>query len=215
MRNDKHLAVALRRKGLSYKKIETELGIARSTLSDWFSHEDWSQVLRQHLVKTTGTVVSRFQRQRWETWRERFRQEARIEFNTLKKNPLFIAGIMLYWGEGDSRVSNGMVRLVNTDPRMIALYCSFLRNVIHVPENKIKASLVLYPDLSNEACIDYWSVVTKIPRERFHKTQFINGRHPTKKTMHGMCTIYVSGRGLKEKIVVWTDLLYKTYGDQY
>ena len=43
MRNDKHLAVKLRREGASYSKIVKELNIPKSTMVYWFRDEDWSQ----------------------------------------------------------------------------------------------------------------------------------------------------------------------------
>lgn len=215
MRKDKHLALKMRQQGMSYKKIGSELSIPISTLSDWFRDLEWSQDLKRELTQHSGEAASKAQKKRWEEWRDVFRKEAHKEFPTLIKNPLFTAGLMLYWGEGDSRLKNGMVRLVNTDSRMISLFCSFLRKVIKVEEQKVKAYLVLYSDLSDQECKKYWSNSSKIPIERFGKTQFIQGRHPTRRTTYGMCTVCISSRGLKEKIAIWIDLLYKMYSSEY
>lgn len=143
----------------------------------------------------------------WEEWREEFRKEARKEFPLLITNPLFITGINLYWAEGDSKLKNGKVELVNTDPRMISLFVKFLRKIAKVPENKILVWLILYPDLSEEKCKSFWGEICKISPMQFRKTQFIKGRHPTKKVEHGMCVVIVHSRGLKEKIFTWIDLL--------
>lgn len=43
MRQDKETAKNLRKLGKSYREIEEELGIPRSTLSDWFGSEEWSK----------------------------------------------------------------------------------------------------------------------------------------------------------------------------
>ncbi len=67
---------------------------------------------------------------------EEARSEARQEFEQLKYHPLFIAGLMLYWGEGDMR-SRSQVRLINTDPEMIPLFVFFLRHVCLIPEKKL------------------------------------------------------------------------------
>jgi hypothetical protein len=84
----------------------------------------------------------------------------------------------------------------------------FLRKITKTPEDKIFAWMILYPDLSEEKCKSFWSKISKIPQRRFAKTQFIKGKHPTKKVKHGMCVVQVNSRGLKEKIFTWIDLLH-------
>ncbi len=218
MRNDKHLAIEMRKRGKSYGKISKELDIPKSTLSGWFSALKWSRELKEELTRKANYVsrkrllrVNKARQEGWEKWREEFRKAARKEFPRLLKNPLFVLGLGLYWGEGDHRLENGKVSLVNTDPKIIRLFGEFLRKVLGVPEEKIRAWLILYPDLSEKKCKNFWSEVSGVSLERFRKTQFIRGRHPTRRTTHGMCTIQVNSRGLKEKIFIWTGLLYERY----
>ena len=218
MRIDKHLAVKMRKRGNSYNKISKELGVPKSTLSDWFSRIDWSSEIKYNLTRKANyissrrlTLINKTRQGKWEEWREGFRKEARKDFPRLLKNPLFTVGIALYWGEGDRILKNCRVSLINTDPRIIRLFTIFLRSAVRVPEEKIRAWLILYPDLSEKKCLTFWSKVSGVPINRFAKTQFIKGRHPTKRTAHGMCTIQVNSRGLKEQIFTWADLLYARY----
>lgn len=220
MRNDKHIALKLRRQGKSYRKISKELGVAKSTLSEWFGKKRWSRTIKTELTRRANyTSRKRFLRvvkerqAMWERWRESFRREARKEFPRLIKNPLFVSGINLYWGEGDHQLKNGAVKLVNTDPRIINLFSKFLKEIIKATPEKIRPFLILYKDLSETRCLHYWSNVSDIPISQFRKTQVIRGRHPTRKTTHGMCVVAISSRGIKEKIFVWIELLYKRYGD--
>ncbi|OIO45649.1 MAG: hypothetical protein AUJ24_00230 [Parcubacteria group bacterium CG1_02_36_42] len=213
MRNDKHLAIKLRRKGKSYNKISKELDIPKSTLSDWFSNFRWSQKIKKELERKANYIarkrlrlICKARREYWEKWREEFRKEACKEFPLLLKDPLFITGINLYWAEGDSKLKNGRVELVNTDPRMIALFVKFLRKIVRVPDDKIFAWLTIYPDLSENRCRSFWSRNIGLAPKSFHKTQVIYGRHPTKKVEYGMCSVQVNSRGLKEKIFTWIDL---------
>ncbi len=106
MRNDKHLATKLRKSGKSYKEISRELAVPKSTLSDWFSTSPWSIEVKNKLNEKARwisrhrmTQIARERSKMWEGWREGARQEARCEFKHLAKNPLFISGLMLYWGE--------------------------------------------------------------------------------------------------------------------
>ena len=216
MRNDRHLALALRRKGASYKKIEQQLGIPRSTLSGWFSSLNWSQDLKKELTRRSNYVThNKFRKlvkrrmKMWEAWREEARQEARRDFPRLLKDPLFVAGIMLYWGEGDSKISNSSVRLSNTDPKMMELFTRFLVDICQAPLENLRCAMNLYPDLDERTCLDFWADATQIPATQFTKTQFMQGRHPTKRLSHGICQTRYGSRQLKEKIFVWIDLFYR------
>lgn len=215
MRNDKHIATKLRRRGKSYSKISKELGVPKSTLSDWFSDIDWSKSIKADLTKKANYIArkrlrayNKKQKIFWEAWREQARQQARDNFSKLKSNPLFISGIMIYWGEGDSKPENPF-RLSNTDPRMIKLYVKFLIESLNVSRENIRLGLILYPDLVEDRCIDFWSENTGINKSQFYKTQFIRGRHPTKRLSHGICMVTCGNRQLKEKALIWIDLLSK------
>lgn len=216
MRNDRHLAIKLRKKGASYNKICKELGIPKSTMHYWFRNLRWSQIIKKKLTKKAQRLATKRMRamalankKRWKAWRQQHRENAKKEFPVLKSNRLFVAGLMLYWGEGDSKLKNEL-RLANSDPRMIRLFNKFLQEVCKIPNKEIHLYLILYPDLSDEKCKKFWSEKTKIPLKNFGKSSFIYGRHPTKKLENGICIIRIDrSRGLKEKIITWIDLLVK------
>lgn len=190
-----------------------ELRVPKATLSGWFSKIDWSVKLkrrleRQGIMSSTQRITSLNDvrgRHLLQVYSEA-RKEARNEFETLKYNPLFIAGIMLYWGEGDKRTRQ-TTRLTNTDPEKILLFVHFLRNVCLVPREKIRASLVIYPDLDSDRCIKYWSEHSKIPLRNFLKSSVIDDRYPSRKLSNGICIVYVSSTYFKVKILEWLSLL--------
>lgn len=215
MRNDRHLAINLRRKGKSYNEIRKELGIPKSTLNSWFQGLRWSQFVKKNLSEKALRLstkrmrkIAKANKERWLKWRKQYRDEAVKEFPQLKSNPLFTAGLMLYWGEGDGNLKND-TRLSNIDPRMITLFNKFLLNICKVSKDDIFLSLTIYPDLSDNKCKIFWSNKTGISQNQFNKTQIIYGKHPTKRLENGICTIRVRrSRGLKEKIVIWINLLF-------
>jgi len=216
MRKDRYSAIKLRKQNKSYNEISKILNIPKSTLVYWFSDKNWSKDIKNKLsarnvlsLKKRLGLINRIRTKKWEKWREGFRTEARKEFKKFLKKPLFISGINLYWGEGDSVLKNGNVRLSNTDHRMISIFVRFLINIVGVPKEKIKCTMILYPDLKEEKCKLFWSNMGGIPSSQFYKTQFIKGKHPTKRLENGICMIQVLSRGIKEKIMVWIDLLYK------
>lgn len=216
MRGDKNLAIKLRRQNKSYNEINKILGISKSTLAGWFKNDLKSQKAKLWLNSNSNPVVAeriktfvKTNKERWEKWREEARIQAKKEFQELIKNPLFIAGMMLYWGEGDSKPKNP-VRLTNTNSGIISLYVKFLIEVLKIPKEKIGGALILYPDLSEKECLNFWSKISNLSESQFVKTQFIKGKHPTKRLSNGICMIICNSRQLKEKFLVWIDLLSKT-----
>jgi hypothetical protein len=216
MRNDQHLAIEMRRKGKSYMEISKRLGIPKSTMHYWFKDLLWSRKIKDNLTEKAVKLsrkrikkVVKANKEKWLKWRKDFREKAKREFSMLKTNPLFVAGLMLYWGEGDSNLKN-MTRITNTDPRMISLFCKFVVGILKVPKDNIRAHLTIYPDLSEDKCKRYWGKEIKLPVKQFDKTQVIYGKHPTKRLENGICSIRVpKSCGFKEKIFVWIDLFSK------
>lgn len=213
MRKDKEIAYNLRTKGKSYRQIREELKVPLSTLSDWFKDIAWSQELAQKLaaqvqIKHTARLVEldRIRGQHLLQAYEEARKEAREDLEVLKYNPLFIAGLMLYWGEGD-KASKHQVRLANTDPDLIRLFVVFVRDVCNVPIQKIGISILTYPDIDDVANRAYWSEISGISQEKFLKSILIQGRHKTKRLGHGVCSVFISSAYFKVKMLEWLKLL--------
>ncbi len=205
----------MRRDGKSYAEILEALKIPKATLSDWFGHANWSREIRKKLTVAAGVVstdrireLDRVRGKHLKRVYEEARHEARKEFTELKYNPLFIAGLMLYWGEGD-KITKQSTRLINTDPEMVRLFVLFLQKVCRIPKEKIRAQAIIYPDLDPKSCIMRWSKAAGISRNSFTKCSVIVGRHKTKKVSHGTCTICVSSTYFKVKILEWLSMLPK------
>lgn len=216
MRKDKEKATKLRRQNKSYKFIGRELNIPLSTLASWFRYEPWSQEIRDKLGREASlafpeklTRIAIANKKRWSDWHKQCQEEAILEFPKLKTNFLFLAGIMLYWGEGDKKLENGQVALSNSDPEMIKIFYNFLVRTLKIPTEKIGARLILYPDLIESVQKNLWSKLTQIHISKFTRSTYIQGRHPTKRNSYGVCLIRVCSRKLKEKILVWISLYQK------
>lgn len=213
MRKDKSIAVKLRKEGKSYRQIRDELKIPLSTLSDWLSNIDWSKKIAEELTKNVQVqhtarikALNTVRGMHLQRAYEEATREAGDEFERLKYHPLFIAGIMLYWGEGDRRSAN-IVRLTNTDPKMILLFKNFLLDICGVRSEKIKCYLTIYPDIEEKSNRLYWSENVGLPTTQFTKSILIQGKHKTRRLEHGVCTILVSSSYLKKKLLAWLELL--------
>lgn len=92
----------LRLQGMTYDRIQLELGCSKSSISLWV--RDLPKPERTH--RPTGTDMVRAQQGRAEaharrkTGYEETRQSAREEIGTLTDRELFLLGVGLYWAEG-------------------------------------------------------------------------------------------------------------------
>lgn len=213
MRKDRTQATEMRKSGKSYLEIEARLKIPRSTLSEWFNSEAWSIEIREKLDKAAREghrvrlmELTKTRGKHLAEAYEQARQEALKEFAVLKYHPLFVAGVMLYWGEGD-RATNGLVRLTNIDPVMLHVFILFLEEICGIPGGDIRAGVLIYPDLDEKECREYWSRETGLPIENFRKSVQIQGRHKTKRLHYGVCNVYTTSTYLKAKLLRWITLL--------
>jgi len=216
MRKDKEKAFELRRSSKSYKQISRELEIPIGTLAGWFKNEPWSIEIRDRLASTESLAYPEklkrliaIVKQKYAILHESYRKEARNEFPALKNNGLFIAGLMLYWGEGDKKVENSRIGLSNSEPGMIKVFYLFLTKVMGIPTEKIRFNLLLYPDLADMPMKRLWSATIGIPLSQFRKSVYIQGRHPTKRLSYGVGNIRVGGRKYKEKLIEWIKMYEK------
>ena len=216
MRHDKEKVFELRKNGHTYREIEKLVGVSRSTLCNWFKNEEWSehikksntdrniQISTEHLVKLNEGRKIVLNRQYAEV-----EQKAREEFKVYKESPLFMAGLMLYAGEGD-KMSRGLIRLANIEFDLHKIFINFIIIFLKVDMKYIRVSVLLYPDLDAENCKAKWSEELNIPLSQFHKPQIIQGRHKTRRLHFGVGSTIFSSSFLKRKLLLWIELAKKS-----
>lgn len=200
---------------MSYGKIAKVLGVAKSTVSLWLQGDIHSEKIKKILIadnlestKKRWKIVGEENARRFQGLRDGAVALAVKEFDGLFNNPLFVAGINIYWGEGDSKDKNPL-RMANSDPRMIKVYCEFLKKEMRIPKEKIKVWVLLYPELDKENCEIFWQKTCGLGKENFVKSQVIEGRHKTKRLAMGVCNVVVNSRYEKLKMLTWIDLFAK------
>lgn len=209
----KDKAFELRKKYKSYNEISQLLGIPKSTLSGWFKKIKLSSDIKKILIKRSRLraiyqlrKMSLANKEKWTKIHLSYRRKAQEQFSKLLPSQLFCAGLMIYWGEGDKRLKNGVVRIANIDYRMLKLFTAFLIKICNVRKEKIKFWLLLYPDLEEKKCIKYWSKKLNISQAKSLKSQYIKGKSKSRKIDYGVCYIQICSRELKEKILEWITL---------
>ncbi len=96
-----------------------------------------------------------------------------------------IAVAMLYWAEGSKKVCE----FINSDGNMIGLYLHFIRNILKLPEARIKPTMRIFTGMDQAECMRYWVELTKIPAENFVIRYNDGGLRG--KTRYGMCRITI------------------------
>jgi hypothetical protein len=85
-------------------------------------------------------------------------EEGRERVGRLSERQFLVAGVALYAGEGAK--GDGSVVFSNTDPRMVAFFCSWLRYVFDIDETRLRIRLYLHQVLDLAAAITFWSELT-------------------------------------------------------
>jgi len=218
---DREKAIALRKQEMSYSQIKKVLGVSKSTLSYWLKDFPLSK-----------ERVEELQRKGWEkseASREKFRitmrkkKEERIAdaykvqkkfLLPLSKRDLFIAGLMLYWGEG-TKSHMYALELANTDPAVMKLFIHWLTKSLKAPKDKIKVRIQLYKDMDIDKTLQFWSKTLYIPLCQFVKPQV--KKSSSKRINHkgsfgyGTCSAKICNVLLAEKIHMGIKVISDTY----
>lgn len=208
---ERQKAIELRKAGKTYGQIKSELGIAKSTLSDWLSQyplsEEQLKFLEQNrkYSKQVAAEKNRITKRRKREARiNTAYQKEKIRWGSLSKRELELAGIFLYWGEG-TKLMKGPIIISNTDPKVIKFSLYWMIRGLEIPKNKLKVTLHLYNDMDIQKEMEYWSKQLRLPLSQFSKPYIkkstrVNIDH--KGYGHGTCALLVSNVLLKEKIMM-------------
>lgn len=133
---------------------------------------------------------------------------------------LEVVGLTLWWAEGtklrpDKRWKNKFsysVEITNTDPEIITTFLRYLREKLYVQNSKIKIQLQIHEGDNQEELENFWSEVTKVPREQFNKT-FIRPAGMKVGKSRGTCKVRLHSKQLHlELIKSLKDLQGNIYG---
>lgn len=166
----KEKAIEYRRSGDSYSMIVEKLGVTKSTLSDWLKNIPYSpnreSLNRRYFGPKKAAEIRHAQKV---DLIKRIKQASSVELGNLSKRDLWMLGIGLYIGEGAKSIES--VRLTNSDPDIINIGISWLKEICGLRTENLTMALHCYPDNDQDKTIDYWARATGIPKSRFTKTQ--------------------------------------------
>lgn len=180
MSSNKHLkdrAIVLRRNGKSYNDIRKILGLkSKGTLSYWFKNIKLSRKSIELLSKNNklaherGLLIANKDRKtRIDSENKKAYIEGQNSIQSISQKELLIIGAVLYWGEGSkSERSAVSLNFSNSDPLMVSVYMRFIREILKIPEQRIRSGIHIYPSISSDEAKRFWSKITKLPEDRFY-----------------------------------------------
>lgn len=190
----KQKAILLRKRGLSYKLISTQLDVPKSTLSNWISKKlgkfSRSKQLR-HLAKIRHLAAEARTRQRLEKL-ESIEVIVASNFKNFIINDKRIAKTILaslYWAEGAKHKGVSGLKFANTDPELVSLYIKLLRYCYNLNEERFRVKLHVHSYHKQRNCEKFWSKILNIPLNNFNQT-YLKERNPKRKfreNFKGIC----------------------------
>jgi hypothetical protein len=205
-------AQELRQHGKSLSWISAELGVAKSSVSLWCRFIDLDEKQKNLLFSRAnspknGALANKLKRQKE---LDVISQMARLEINRLTTNDLVRLkdiGTVIYWAEGTKK---NLVDITNSDPEMIKVAMAWFRLICGVEESKFRACIYYHTGQDELKIRQYWSGITGIPLEQFHKSIFKKEGTGHRKNIleFGTCKIRVCDRNLLHRILTWIRQLY-------
>ena len=200
----------LRQQGLLYREIANKLGVNRTTLGKWC--EDIKLTSKQ--IKSRGgryanvikaAKVNHLKRQKQI---QEIRKMAKKEIYPLTNYEFKLAGIALYWAEGDKTQGLGFR---NSNPELIQFMMKWFREICKISEKKMNAFLYLHTGLDEKKMKKYWSKITNIPLNQFRKTIFKQEGSASRKynqdQYKGTIKVRINDENLRHIILSWIEQL--------
>lgn len=175
--HEKEKAIALRKRGYSYKEILQKVPVAKSSLSLWLKDLPLTSDEKKVLKKRTNSNISNGRIKAASELRKRRLEresewliEARELFERNQNQALFHTGIALYWAEGAKRVTQWSFS--NSDPDMIRVMIWWLEQYCEVKQKELFFRLYIHKPYAHEGCEEWWQKQLRVTPGQFKKTVY-------------------------------------------
>ena len=169
----------LREKGYSINELVRDLSIPKTTAWHHIHKIVLSPQIASLLKSRTGGS-----RKRKEKNLKIAEELAKKMLNSPHREYLIIL-TMLYWAEGCKKACE----FINSDGRMIDLYVKIIVKIFDIPKERITPTIRIISSMDKKECLDYWSKITGLPKERFFVR--IDDGGTKSSTKYGMCRISI------------------------
>ncbi|MBU1110357.1 hypothetical protein KKB83_01970 [Patescibacteria group bacterium] len=210
---EKRRARKLRNKGLSYREIQKEVPVAKSTLSLWcrdiiLTLEQMERLKKKRLQGAEkGRFIGAKRQQAARIARtKKLLEKGKGEVGKLSKRDRFIAGTGLYLGDGNK--TDSQVGFSNSNPKIISFMIRWFREFCEIPEEKLRGQIWIHDNQNEKHARLFWSNLTNIPLCQFKKSYIAKNKINSKKIRknlhkHGVLSVRVSNVAIQRKILGW------------
>jgi hypothetical protein len=192
-----------REEGLPMKRIAARLGVSPASVHLWTRD---ITITPEQAARNLGRSRAEFAR----AWAERNRQRRRAaqaegRERARAREPLHVAGCMLFWAEGLK--SRGTVRITNSDVNLVAYFRRFMTECFGVEAQRFAVSLHVYlgNGLSLGQIENHWLSALDLPQSCLRKhtiNPLPTSSSGTKrnKLPYGVCTLQVGDTRIAQHI---------------
>lgn len=207
------LGRGLRRQGWTYGEIMDVLPVGKGTLAGWCKEIRLSQ---EQIKAIKARVPSQKGIPKDTNWRRRLevdgvREAARTSYLTLRQDPLWVAGLTMYWAEGAKTTPR--LGMANTDPRALRLFIAWVRRYLDSTAEFVLA-LHLHAGNDDDLAKRWWADALGLENVQFHKT-FVKPPgtgHRKNRWLHGVCRVQVRrSANAYNTTMAWIDSLAQEF----
>lgn len=169
----KNQAISLRKSGYSINEIVKIIGISKGTASVWMKNITLNKEALRRIdnnrlkaqFKSIQTRIDKRTKVKKKLNSHAYMLYSRLNLNIdLKK----VLCAILFWTEGSKNRS--CVSFINSDPMMIEVYVSLLRESFNLDEGKFRGLVHLHNYHDEEKIVNFWSKLSGIPVSQFSKS---------------------------------------------
>ena len=192
------------------------LPVGKGTLAGWCKEirlsEDQIEAIkaRASAGSRAGIPVDTQHKRRAEI--QRIRDDARFEALDLMDDPIWLAGVVLYWAEGSKATKS--LEMANTDPRALRFFVRWVREYL---DQGAEFDLQIHLHEGNDEPLArlFWRNATGLVDPRFHRS-FIKPKgtgHRKNHLPHGVCKVRVRrGADMWNRVMAWRDVVAEALG---
>ena len=167
----KALAISLRKKGMSYAEIKSQIFVSKSTLSSWFKTIELSEAQKLRLDKKQARGREIGVKKKNDQSKQLIQDIEKTSLQDIKeisKRELWLIGIILYWRVFNENNLKKGVKFTSSDPYLIKLFLKWLLQIGQLNKKEIVFDIFAGVNQTNKIkAIEYWSKVTGFSKESF------------------------------------------------
>jgi transposase-like protein len=198
--------------GYSYNEISGQIGVSKSTLSNWLKHISLTLEQERRIQQRIKDNQTAFVANARQTNKRRFQLAREQAFQKGAQIASFIpdddavhelALAMLYLGEGDK--TGNRVQISNTDPDVLRYFLSAVERLYEIDrsEMSLRVNLIEVVRPLELQMVEWWAEQLNCSLHQFQKTQF-DQRSKYKQITdgyHGVCSITYNDTYLYERLI--------------